>query len=77
MINMKVGKIRSVGVKPNHSACCSGAKPSSSGPPGLFTNIIPAIVMPRRISTAIMRELFFFTGACVAVESWVVVVISF
>ena len=55
MMNMKNGKIRSVGVRPNHSACCRGAYVASSGPPGLFTKIMPAMVIPRRMSIDVIR----------------------
>lgn len=45
MMNMKNGNTKSVGVKPSHSAWRNGAYIAPHDP-GLFTIIIPAIVMP-------------------------------
>ena len=50
IINMKNGNTRSVGVNPFHSAWRNGAY-IPVHEPGLFTNIIPAMVMPRKISS--------------------------
>ena len=50
MMNMKKGKTKSVGVNPNQLACPSGLYIELHDP-GLFTIIIPAIVIPRRISS--------------------------
>ena len=57
MTNIKNGKTRSVGVIPFHSACSNGANMRPQLP-GLFTKIIPAIVIPRRISIASILLLF-------------------
>ena len=65
MMNMKNGKIRSVGVRPNHSACCRGAYVASSGPPGLFTKIMPAMVIPRRMSIDVIRCFLGFASIVV------------
>jgi hypothetical protein len=46
MINMKKGNTKSVGVSPSHNACLKGEN-TNSQLPGLFTIIIPEIVMPR------------------------------
>ena len=56
MINMKKGNTRSVGVKPIHSACLRGAYVCCQEP-GVFTKIIPAMVMPRITSSANRRLL--------------------
>ena len=65
MMNMKKGNTRSVGVRPFHWACWSGAY--VPGPPELFTMIMPAMVMPRMMSRARILELFFFAGVIVLV----------
>jgi hypothetical protein len=62
IINIKNGKIKSVGVKPCHGACASGAYMLLHDP-GLFTKIIPAIVIPRKISSASILCLGFFTAS--------------
>jgi len=55
MINIKNGNTRSVGVSPFHCACPSGAY-TLLQEPGLFTIIIPAMVIPRRMSRARIRD---------------------
>src|SRR3954470_11371856 len=62
----KNGKIRSVGVQPFHSACSSGGKIALQLP-GLFTNSIPAIVMPRKTSSDRRRSRLVMRGATVDV----------
>src|ERR1044072_7557806 len=52
----KNGKTRSVGVQPLHAACSSGQQMCSHDP-GLFTRIIPAIVIPRNTSSETRRWL--------------------
>ena len=56
--NMKNGNTRSVGVSPIHSAWLNGAYRWLQVP-GLFTSNMPAMVIPRRISTANNRLLLF------------------
>ena len=51
---MKKGNTRSVGVRPFHSAWARGAYMCPQEP-GLFTRIIPAMVIPRRMSRASRR----------------------
>ncbi len=51
MMNIKNGNTRSVGVSPFHVACRRGAY-TLPHEPGLFTSIMPAIVMPLRMSSA-------------------------
>src|SRR3569833_2850750 len=46
----KNGKIRSVGVQPNHGACSSGSEIDVQLP-GLFTRSMPATVIPRNTSS--------------------------
>ena len=49
------GNTRSVGVKPCQCACCNG--PQETSPlPGVLTMIIRAMVMPRKMSSARMRD---------------------
>ena len=55
MMNIKKGNTRSVGVKPCHAACPNGAY-TNDHDPGLLTMIMPAIVIPRRISSASRRR---------------------
>ncbi len=59
MINIKNGNTRSVGVKPCHDACLNGAYIELHDP-GLFTMIMPAIVMPRKMSSESRRLLDCF-----------------
>jgi hypothetical protein len=56
MMNMKNGNTRSVGVKPFHSACRKGAY-TKLHDPGLFTKIIPDMVIPRKMSSESSRLL--------------------
>ena len=58
IMNMKNGKIRSVGVNPFHSACLNGAYICPHDP-GLFTSIIPAMVIPLKTSRDKRRLLAF------------------
>lgn len=51
-INRKKGKTRSVGVAPCHAAWRKGENIFAHDP-GLLTKIIPAIVIPRKTSSAI------------------------
>lgn len=48
MTNTKVGKTRSVAVRPFHTACFMNAQAPS--PPLLLTMIMKAIVIPRTMS---------------------------
>ena len=48
------GNTRSVGVNPCHAAWCNGPQATLSLP-GVFTMIMNAIVMPRKMSSARMR----------------------
>jgi hypothetical protein len=57
--NKKEGKTRSVGVKPNHAACSSGAN-GAAPLPGVFTMIIKQIVIPRNTSSERNRLGFWF-----------------
>ena len=59
------GNTRSVGVNPCHEAWRSG--PQATLPlPGVFTMIMSAIVMPRKMSSARMREGVAAGGAVAA-----------
>ena len=58
-MNIKKGKTRSVGVNPLKAACSSGAY-TYPHEPGLFTRIMPAMVMPLKMSRASNR----FGGIC-------------
>src|SRR5579864_6384871 len=53
-IHRNVGNTVSVMVQPCQAECCSGAY--ETGPPGLFTTIIRAIVAPRSASNATRRS---------------------
>lgn len=48
-MNRKKGNTKSQGVIPFHTLCFNGAY--ESGPPGSFTKIIPATVIPRSTSS--------------------------
>lgn len=61
-MNRKNGKIRSVGVQPCHAAWRSGGWIALQVP-GLFTSSIPAIVMPRKMSSETSRPLPVTFGA--------------
>ena len=66
-INRKKGKTRSVGVQPCHSACLRGAY-TCVQLPGLLTNIIPAMVSPRKASKDERRSLFKISFSWVALK---------
>ena len=53
-MNIKKGKTRSVGVNPLKAACSNGVY-TYPHEPGLFTRIMPAIVMPLKMSRASNR----------------------
>src|SRR5579875_4046489 len=68
--NKKEGNTRSVGVKPCHCACSSGAK-GVAPLPGVFTIIIKQMVMPRNTSNAKKRSDTLFINRVFIVKDWV------